>query len=65
MFTDALEESTCPPASPTLKMETVRSSEAYVNIFLTLRRYIPEDSNAHNHDNRKFPNLVSVLVAFK
>jgi hypothetical protein len=32
-----------------MKMEAVDPSETLVTIYLTTRRYIPEDSNLHGH----------------
>jgi hypothetical protein len=44
MFTDVSEVRT---ASITLVMEAVRTSKTSVNIYLTTRQHIPEDSKLH------------------
>jgi hypothetical protein len=44
-----------------LMMEAVRTSETSVNINLTTRRYIPEDSKLHTHRRE---NLKSHKIGF-
>jgi hypothetical protein len=44
----------------TLMMEAVRTSEMSVNIYLTTRKYIPEDSKLHT---RRCENLKSHTVS--
>jgi hypothetical protein len=45
-----------------LMMEAVRTSETSVDIYLTTRQYIPEDSELHTHrrKNLKSHNSISI-----
>jgi hypothetical protein len=53
-----------------LMMEAVRTSETSVNIYLTTRQYIPEDSKLHTRrrehlKTHKAMASVSTIVAFE
>jgi hypothetical protein len=49
----------------TLMMEAVRTSEMSVSIYLTTRKYIPEDSKlqTHRHENLK-SHTVSIMSEY-
>jgi hypothetical protein len=44
-----------------LMMEAVRTSETSVNIIVTTRRYIPEDSKLHAHRRDNLKSSVGLL----